>query len=182
MRKGSQRTVMLISSLAVMLASGVSAAQNQPGSQNQQAAQLQQSQNQQQQDQQQNQPQGQRSPAGAVMTLDDVEVLNDQPARYDGRQVRVPGEVSERVDDRSFILESGGWIDDEILVVLSQNATQLAGLVNDDAELIVTGTVRTYQVVDIERETGWDFNPEIEAEFEDIKAVIIASDVRAQND
>ena len=42
----------------------------------------------------------------------------------------------------------------------------------------VTGKVHEVSVVEVEREIGWDLDPEIEAELEDRDAVLIAESVR----
>jgi len=41
----------------------------------------------------------------------------------------------------------------------------------------VTGKVGKFGIVEIERELGWDLRPELEAEVERAKAVLIASSV-----
>jgi hypothetical protein len=41
----------------------------------------------------------------------------------------------------------------------------------------VTGTVRGLAVAELEREVGWDLDRKVEAEFKDVKAVLVASSV-----
>ena len=71
-----------------------------------------------------------------------------------------------------------GGIDNDMLVV-SPQAGNLTPIENNwlKNKVRVTGTVRRVAVAEIEREVGWDLEPKIEAEFKDVKAVLVASSV-----
>src|SRR5690606_3131310 len=55
-----------------------------------------------------------------VQQFKDVESLMDKVDEVKNRQVKVTGEVKEK-KNRSFVLESGGVVNDEILVFLGKN-------------------------------------------------------------
>ncbi len=101
---------------------------------------------------------------------------------YDGRTVTVVADVEEVLGPRAFTLDEdaplAGGIDNDLLV-LSPRAGSLANI--DDQwlnnKVRVTGTVRRFATVDIEREIGWDLDRQLEAEYEGKKPVLIASSV-----
>ncbi|MGE0158471.1 MAG: hypothetical protein AB7T31_03610 [Gemmatimonadales bacterium] len=112
-----------------------------------------------------------------------VEDIVSEPASFAGRTVTVTGDLEEVVGPRAFKLDEDaplqGGIDNDLLVL----GKQTAGLdeIDDqwlDNRVRVTGTVRTMTVVEIEREVGWDLDPEIEAELEGREAVLIADAVQ----
>ncbi|EDZ65767.1 hypothetical protein NOC27_2447 [Nitrosococcus oceani AFC27] len=116
---------------------------------------------------------GGQQAGGQSQTVEDVEELLDNIERYDGQKVTVSGEVEERIDKRSFILESGGLFNDEIVVVMPKGNLN----VQEDDEVAVTGKVRAVKFVDIEREYNWVLNEEIKSEIEDVEAFLIADHV-----
>lgn len=110
------------------------------------------------------------------------------PDEYFGRTVTLEADVEEVFGPRAFALDEdapfAGGIDNDLLV-LSKEAGSLADI--DDRwlnnKVRVTGTVGRMSVVDVERELGWDLDPEIEVELERAGAVLIASSVnRVQDD
>jgi len=114
------------------------------------------------------------------MTMD-VRELNLNIAKYAGKQVSVSGEIDDKVGPRSFILESGGVFDDEIIVILPTNVQGLKPeQLREDANIVVTGTVRPMTVVEVERELNWDLTPEVEVEFEGIQNYLVADKIALQ--
>ena len=101
---------------------------------------------------------------------------------YLGQTVTVVADVQEVLGPRAFTLDEddvlAGGIDNDMLV-LSPQSGNLTSIENNwtKNKVRVTGTVRGLSVVEIEREVGWDLNPKIEAEFKDVKAVLVASSV-----
>lgn len=102
---------------------------------------------------------------------------------YLGKTVTVDADVQEVFGPRAFTLDEddalAGGIDNDVLVV----GTQTGNLerIEDNwlkNKVRVTGTVRGLALVDLEREVGWDLDPQIEAELEDVKAVIVASSLK----
>ena len=104
--------------------------------------------------------------------------LND----YLGKTVTVVADVQEVLGPRAFTLDEddvlAGGIDNDMLV-LSPQAGNLTPIENNwtKNKVRVTGTVRGLAVAEIEREVGWDLDRKIEAEFKDVKAVLVASSV-----
>ena len=102
--------------------------------------------------------------------------------RYTGQTVTIVADVEEVFGPKAFKLDEdnalAGGIDNDLLVVGSESAS-LATFDDQwvDNKVKVTGVVRQIAVVDLEREIGWDLDPEIEIELEDAKAVIVANAV-----
>lgn len=117
-------------------------------------------------------------PAAAML---DVEELNDKIAQHTGQKVTVAGEIEEWLDARSFVLESGGLFNDEITVIVPPNVKGLdTQRLNEDADIVVAGTVRAMQLVELERELGWDLQPELEVELEGVKHFLVAERITRQ--
>jgi hypothetical protein len=103
-----------------------------------------------------------------------------------GQTVTVVAEVNEVFGPRAFALDEDAPLAagiDRDLVVLSKTGINLAPLddrwLNDKVR--VTGKVGRASVVEVEREVGWDLDPEIEVELEDVRAVLVADAItRAQ--
>ncbi len=103
----------------------------------------------------------------------------ENPEAYIGKTVTVSGDVEEIHGPKAFNMDSGITIG-ELLVVGREPFPNLADA-NDRAYVIndvatVTGVVRKFVTADIEREIGWDLDPEIESEF-DGKTVLVANSV-----
>lgn len=104
------------------------------------------------------------------------------PAEYFGRTVTIEADVEEVFGPRAFALDEdapfAGGIDRDLLV-LSSEAGRLSDI--DDQwlnnKVRVTGTVGRLSVIEVEREVGWDLDPELEVELEGAGAVLIASSV-----
>ena len=110
----------------------------------------------------------------------DVETLNDEIKAHANTKVTVEGEVKDKLDSRSFVLESGGIFDDEILVVMGPNLKNLkTGNLKGDKTFKVTGKVETRPIIEVRRELSWDLDPQVEAEVEGITAFIVADQVVA---
>ena len=104
----------------------------------------------------------------------DVEAVVEEPAEYYGKQVTVTGEVTEIYSPRAFALESGGLIDETILVVTKTPIQVLAPMTLDvEDDIAVTGMVRQMVVADVEQELGWDLEETLEVEYQG-KPVIVA--------
>ena len=126
------------------------------------------------------QPPGDAAPASReeVRVADIVE----EPNRYVGQTVSVVADVEEVHTPLSFTLDEDAPLEggvDRDLLVLSPKSASLADI--DDQwlnnEVRVTGKVGKMAVVEVEREIGWDLNPEIEAELERAGAVMIATSI-----
>jgi hypothetical protein len=118
--------------------------------------------------------------AGGDAAAVEVADIVAEPARFAGQTVTVKADVDRVYGPTAFTLDDEslleGGIDNDLLVIGAQNAYALdEGW--GDAEVLVTGTVEMRTVADVEREVGWDLDPEIEAEFEGTRAVLIATSV-----
>ena len=108
--------------------------------------------------------------------------IQDHPDTYLGQTVTVVADVEEVHSPRAFSLDedspAAGGIDND-LIVLSPQAGALRDI--DDQwlnnKVRVTGPVGKINIVEIERELGWDLTPELEVEVGKAKAVIIAKSV-----
>jgi hypothetical protein len=86
------------------------------------------------------------------------------------------GEVVAVIDGRTFTMkDEHKWLEDDLLTVVSKS--DLPADFNDEDEVTVTGVVQNVGVIEVETEYGWDFNPEVEAELEDVKGFFIADSV-----
>jgi uncharacterized protein YdeI (BOF family) len=166
--------------LALLLASPVALAQQaaQQGQANQQPAATQQQSTAQSQAGSQPQAAAQnqatQQQAGRTPTVS-VEELNDNMNRYRDQRVAVRGEIEEYLGPSSFVLESGGIFDDEITVIIPENVQGIdPNMLREDSDIVVHGAVRQMTQVEIEREMSWDFDPEIEAEFEGTRSYLVA--------
>ena len=119
------------------------------------------------------------STAGGEVT---VGTITGNLNNYLGKTVTVVADVQKVLSPRAFTLDEddvlAGGIDNDMLV-LSPQSGNLTSIENNwtKNKVRVTGTVRGLGIVEIEREVGWDLNRKIEAEFKDVKAVLVASSV-----
>ncbi|HEX6125282.1 MAG TPA: hypothetical protein VFZ23_07895 [Pyrinomonadaceae bacterium] len=103
----------------------------------------------------------------------------ENPTAYVGKTVTVSGNVEEIHGPQAFNMDSGVTMG-ELLVVGREpfvgvpERGNTAYVVSDVAT--VTGVVRMLVAAEVEREIGWDLDPEIEAEF-NAKPVLIAQNV-----
>ena len=119
---------------------------------------------------------------GGMVTVGDI---TGDPNRYAGQTVTVVADVEEVLGPRAFKLDEDdaltGGIDNDLLVI-SPKADSLNDI--DDQwlnnKVRVTGKVNKYTLVELEREIGWDLEPELEAEIERRGAVLVASAVARQ--
>jgi hypothetical protein len=104
------------------------------------------------------------------------------PNYYFGEKVTVEADVQEVLGPRAFSLDEdaplAGGLDRELLV-LGRETSDLEAI--DDQwlnnKVRVSGTVGRISVVEIEREIGWDLDPQLEAEVEAAGAVLFADSV-----
>lgn len=115
---------------------------------------------------------------GTVRVADVVAAPNE----YFGRTVTLEADVEEVLGARAFTLDEdaafAGGIDNDLLVLGAKTGNLEA--IDDqwlNNRVRVTGTVGRMSVVEIERELGWDLDPELEVELERAGAVLIASSV-----
>lgn len=125
--------------------------------------------------------------ARASNTEPDVADIVGNPDRYFGQTVTVVADVEEVLTPQAFALDEDapfeGGIDRDLLVLSPQSAN-LSDI--DDQwlnnKVRVTGKVGKMAVVEVEREVGWDLNPELEAEVERAGAILIATSIERVGD
>ena len=111
-----------------------------------------------------------------------VDEITDRATPFLGQTVTVTGEVGRIGGPRLFTIEDDDPVGDEHLLVLSARpVTEILAdskdPIADDDEVVVTGTVRRLVITEIERELGFDLQPEYEVEFRD-RPVLVATSVR----
>lgn len=93
-----------------------------------------------------------------------------------GEVKTLTGEIVAVIDARTFTMkDEHEWIEDDLLTVIS--TSDLPDALNDEDEVTVTGTVQNIAYAEIEAGYDWDFDPEVEAELEDIQGFFIADSV-----
>jgi hypothetical protein len=125
-------------------------------------------------------------PTGTTATPMGLASITGNLDNYVGKTVTVTADVEEVVGPKAFKLDEdnalAGGIDNDVLVI-SPKAASLANI--DDQwlnnKVRVTGKVMKLAVTEIEREVSWDLDPQIEAELNEVKAVIVASAVERVN-
>lgn len=115
--------------------------------------------------------------AGGAGCKDDKE----DPSAYIGQSVTLSGEVEEVFGQQAFRLEPDERFGQGLLVVTQGPVVLGTKNLEDGLELRVTGTVRQLEIVELEREMGWDLDPEIEAEFAQ-KPILVAQTVSLKDD
>ncbi|MGE0529350.1 MAG: hypothetical protein AB7G93_06065 [Bdellovibrionales bacterium] len=115
--------------------------------------------------------------ASNATQVEDVETLMDNVSQYTGKTVSVKGEVKDRVGDRGVVVESGGMLNNEIVVLSSDSTKQKLSALTEDEEVQVTGRVVTKPVAELKREYAWSLDQETESKLRDVKAYLIADDI-----
>jgi len=107
---------------------------------------------------------------GDLTTMDDDRNEKIEPGDVEegdvpvGKQVTLTGDVTKVYDDRTFALSDDGIDFEEDLVVVTKEALPFTA--DEDAEVKVTGTVKTFTVTEAEEEFDWDFDSDVETELE----------------
>lgn len=107
-----------------------------------------------------------------------IDQVKEAPRSFYGERVRVAGDVEEFYGDRAFELEGSGWAFGDNITVLTRTPVTFVGealKLND--ELVVTGIVRRFVTAEIERELGWDLEPELETRLRE-RPVLVADTIR----
>ena len=115
---------------------------------------------------------------GTRVKLDDLE---DNPQKYMGTTISVDAEIEDVFGPRVFTIDEPNWGDlqGEILVYVPTTA---AALVRENDRVTVTGTVKPYVRIEVEREWGWlGLDPQTEIEFAK-KPVLVATRIVGGND
>jgi hypothetical protein len=120
------------------------------------------------------------APASAEAAVAD---LTGNPAAYEGQIVTVEADIAEVLGPLAFSLDSGTPAmregDDGDLLVLGRATADLTEVDEQwqEARVRVTGVLHTLPVAEIEREAGWDLDPQIVARIEAQEPVLMATAV-----
>lgn len=92
--------------------------------------------------------------------LASVEAVADHPSRFEGKLVTLAGEVDDIYGSSAFELQSEEdpfeiW-EESVLVVTDAPILMAGEGLEDDDEVLVTGTVRTLTAMDVSQRPGWD--------------------------
>ena len=115
---------------------------------------------------------------GTPVQIDDLE---ENPGQYIGKTVSVDAEVEEVFGPRIFTIDERNWgdLDGEVLVFVP---SPLAALVRDDDRITVTGTLKRFVEVELDKEWGWLGLDDKELEVELSKRpVLVASRIVGGN-
>lgn len=124
----------------------------------------------------------QDKPPSAQPSRVEMDQLDENPQQYLGKSIVVEAEVQEVLGPRLLTIDEYEWFDfDGDTLVLIR--APLAGLVREDARVMITGTLRPFVRAEIEREWGWfDTEPSIEVEFKDRPVLVATSIVSDQGE
>jgi hypothetical protein len=107
----------------------------------------------------------------------EVEKVTEEPMRFLGKRVTISGEVGQVHNARAFELKGEGiWWDDTMLVLTRAPVSIGQRMLAQGEDVTATGVVNKLSVVDVERDVGWDLQPELEVEFRD-KPVLVADTI-----
>jgi hypothetical protein len=112
-----------------------------------------------------------------VIKVKNVKELLDNIVRYNGKKIQVSGKVDKILDDHSFILESGGIFNNEIVVIVPKNNIKVK---ENESPVTVTGTLSTADLIETETYYGQKLNPELSIEKDEVAAYIVADSVEEQ--
>lgn len=122
------------------------------------------------------------SPIGSVLPQDQIS------GNLYGQTLSLSGIVTSTIGPRMFLLRRGAGADDTILIITRDNLQTPRGR-SEESPIIagdsvnVTGTLKPFIVTDIERDLGFNFDQEIEAEFENQPVVVAESvDITTENE
>lgn len=116
-------------------------------------------------------------PTALPVRVKDVETLLDEKDKLANQKVSVKGEVEDKIDSKSFVLEGGGIVSDQIVVLMSPQAREKAKNIKENEKLTVVGTVKAVPLVKIREDFSWDLDPKLEVELEDENVFLVAEDI-----
>ncbi len=96
--------------------------------------------------------------------------------------VGAPSFAQASAGRNTFVMESGGIVDDDLTVMMDKKMSgSQQAKIKDDQKLTVTGKLRKMTVVDAERMFG-EILPEVKAKWKDTKHVLVADKIIARRD
>jgi len=115
--------------------------------------------------------------AESIAFAPDPEEVSENPEAYYGQVIAVSGEVGEQIDLNTFTIQEEQLFGGEQVLVVGVEPTPA---LEDEEEVVVTGTLRPYVSADFERDYDltWDLDVQrqIEAEYTE-EPVLVAEEV-----
>lgn len=105
-----------------------------------------------------------------------VKELNQDMNKFEDKRVTVRGRVERVIDEYSLVIESGGLINDEIVVSGSSPIKKEA--LKEDQLIEVTGFYRTVPVVDVQRKKAETFGSPVRKNLEGISTMIMQEKIK----
>lgn len=84
-----------------------------------------------------------------------------------GKEITLEGDVTHVYDAHAFRLSDKGIDLEKDLIVVTKDPLPFTA--EDDAVVAVTGKVAKFATIEVEKEYGLDFDPEVEIELEDVE-------------
>lgn len=114
----------------------------------------------------------------APVEVKDVKTLNKNLKNYSGRHVSVTGKVNNKLDEGALMLESGGVVGNDLVVLAgpklsSEDLLQL----KSNAKIKVVGVLKTASLKDVKNEMGITVQPGTEQKIIRAKAYLIADEI-----
>ncbi|MCR9159153.1 MAG: hypothetical protein ACE37F_09470 [Nannocystaceae bacterium] len=95
-----------------------------------------------------------------------IEDVEENPQAYYGKRLTFRGEAENVMSDRAFVLEGDNFAFDNDLLVLTRTPISMGHEgIEENQDYVVTGVVRQLVVAEVERELGWDLEPQLEVEY-----------------
>jgi hypothetical protein len=101
--------------------------------------------------------------------------ISQKTSKLLGQFVTVRSEPIQKVGEHTFTISDSEVFGGERIIVVNATGEPLVLPEPQDAELQVTGTVAKFVAADIEREYGWDLDPNVYKEYESQPALIAQS-------
>lgn len=95
-----------------------------------------------------------------------TEEVADQTEAVEGQVVSVRSEVKRKVGESSFTLQNEKLAPSKEILVVNVSGKPFVFPEEDDMDVQVTGQVKSFALLDVEREFSLDLDPNLYAEFE----------------
>jgi hypothetical protein len=104
-----------------------------------------------------------------------AEEVADQTNKLLGKTVTIRSQLVKTIGTNAFKISDKKFFNGEEILVVNASGKPLPVLPNPNTEIQVTGEVRKFKVADVEREFGFDLQPDLYREYEDRPAIVAKS-------
>lgn len=113
-----------------------------------------------------------------IVDVKDVETLKDDLSKFDGKMVRISGEVEDKLDGRAIVLESGGLVNNEILVItVPKSKGHKVDSLKEDSEITVVGKLVSRTLSEMRKEYNWEMKPSLVDRVKGVKTFLVADEI-----